>query len=1094
MSVKSIKKDTGLESFDWTLNGRLRTDVDPMLIGETNFCSLINMRPTNDGIKGIAGMQKINSNTMSSRQIVNGYHFRKNVPAESHVFVHGASAPLEDGVQDTSLFVSNNTSDVPGNDEFHEFKTLQSSDTINFGDAPDGAMTVMNGTDSLIWGGNESSVAYYANFDKYDDPVFWYNYTDVVSNTLSDPDNVAYFRSVFDYLGSVGETNTISDSEGYEYLLHFDDTPFIDSSEYNRVVQTIGTVGCIYSTNSNFGKCAKFIGDGSTVRCTDPELLSVFYGIGKKWTIELRVLLAGSPMYSYVFILFEGNYGQSFKFTLDNDMGGESHLDVSINAYSQSPPYKILAISTKVKGLSSFPNENWYYFAISGESYLNNGIEEAAIWVHYGAEGGITTCTETEVSNGEGSGFIIPYFQQLNIGTEYNGILDEFKISNFNKYKPGELFPVPPRPEPPGPNIKTISKVLIGSSRPLQGVKWYIKVANVNTGSSVSMKIYNGGQWINYDVTDGTSVNGVTLAKTGEVSFSSTIKKCVPQFINNLFAYYYEFSFINLAPETSIYYCTVNYEMQVISDIWDGTLRPVSMFLFFKDNIGTCIPTDLTFNVLTRDYDANSPWTYANIGNMDKQGGLVFGFTEKIIGLYLSFPDTQHVNINNCEISVYYYTGYSWERVSVQDGTYYNKITCSRSGFISWYPLPGSPSEFKTTILNKIENYYYRVRITGDPMLSSDVRLDYVAGISAPKEIYPHKFSIMWQDRLWLCNDPAQNPSYATCSAWSTNCVFNGDDSATLIFGDDEELTCGTTLYSRFGNSIYDNMIMFKSDSMYLVDGSGPDTWTVYTVSDNIGCIAPLTLQKCDVSYSVSEDVQKHIVVWRSTRGIEIFDGNTVVPISRDINSFFDSTMGDYIDPVLYDVSKEISWYDNEFMEYHWCFMNADGNRELVYSVIFKKWFEVSRGERLTCGFPVSSPSGVRYSYGGTGDGYVERLEFSNNFDGTKIPCSFRTGDVLLSHSGNYVTKLRHIKLLAKSKSLPSEVSVTHYADTAEGGTKLINVPQNVNGYRIYQNKTSVNIDAVMHGLKFYTAESVDIPSFEPMLISGLYQIVREDI
>ena len=61
--------------FDWPLNGKLRTDVDPMLIGETNFKTLTNFRYVADGIKGVQGMTPINVAAIPYTNLVNGFHF-----------------------------------------------------------------------------------------------------------------------------------------------------------------------------------------------------------------------------------------------------------------------------------------------------------------------------------------------------------------------------------------------------------------------------------------------------------------------------------------------------------------------------------------------------------------------------------------------------------------------------------------------------------------------------------------------------------------------------------------------------------------------------------------------------------------------------------------------------------------------------------------------------------------------------------------------------------------------------------------------------------------------------------------------------------
>jgi hypothetical protein len=92
MPTRKLHQQSDLHFFDWPLTGRLRRDVDPILIGPSNFQTLTNMRYVVDGIKGIQGMTKINASALPDHMVVNGFHFKKDSPvAESHVFVQANS-------------------------------------------------------------------------------------------------------------------------------------------------------------------------------------------------------------------------------------------------------------------------------------------------------------------------------------------------------------------------------------------------------------------------------------------------------------------------------------------------------------------------------------------------------------------------------------------------------------------------------------------------------------------------------------------------------------------------------------------------------------------------------------------------------------------------------------------------------------------------------------------------------------------------------------------------------------------------------------------------------------------------------------------
>jgi hypothetical protein len=237
--------------------------------------------------------------------------------------------------------------------------------------------------------------------------------------------------------------------------------------------------------------------------------------------------------------------------------------------------------------------------------------------------------------------------------------------------------------------------------------------------------------------------------------------------------------------------------------------------------------------------------------------------------------------------------------------------------------------------------------------------------------------------------------------------------------------------------------------------------------------------------------------MWRSARGIEYFDGNTLSLVSEDIKNFFDPASSDYIDPQTYDVSAEAGSFDEINFEYHWYFTNVNGKQEWVFALKYKKWFEVSRGtgKALNMAFTVRDTYGNSFEYGATSDGFIERLENGTDFDGNSMVYTFQTGDILLAKTGDYVCNLRHLKLFAVAKNTSAAtVAVTHYADTAVSGTSLVAISQVNASQRVYQAKHSVNIDAVLHGLKYSVTTSDESIGFQALLISGLFRVKREDI
>lgn len=190
--------DKGFRVRELALTGRLRTADEPTTIGPTDVSKLINLRPSDQGPRGIAGMTKINTSALASTGIRNGFHFRKSQPAESHVlawtsdgkvWVYDGSVPAQGAL--ALLFT-----DTAG------------GTTGRFANAPGGALAYANGVEACLWGGTEHRCS---GFIDYPTTGQIYDYSDLITNTKTDANNVATIHTLYDgteyssttYIGSI---------------------------------------------------------------------------------------------------------------------------------------------------------------------------------------------------------------------------------------------------------------------------------------------------------------------------------------------------------------------------------------------------------------------------------------------------------------------------------------------------------------------------------------------------------------------------------------------------------------------------------------------------------------------------------------------------------------------------------------------------------------------------------------------------------------------------------------------------------------------------------------------------------------------------
>ena len=231
-----------------------------------------------------------------------------------------------------------------------------------------------------------------------------------------------------------------------------------------------------------------------------------------------------------------------------------------------------------------------------------------------------------------------------------------------------------------------------------------------------------------------------------------------------------------------------------------------------------------------------------------------------------------------------------------------------------------------------------------------------------------------------------------------------------------------------------------------------------------------------------------------------LFDTNSFINISSDIENYFDPTKSECITSSM--VAKSSSFYDESKYEYHWLFASGSGqttlNTELVYDLRKKKWYKIDRGtgNYLQMGFSVKDTYGNAYTYGGTEAGYIERLEYGTTFDGTSITSTYKTGDIPF---GQWFQQsiIRRVKHLAIAKTTTTNtVTLSHFNDTETTATDTLNISVNASGKRVAKVNRSVNWNesSVFHSFQCALITTDENVGYEPIGLSIGYRITREDV
>jgi len=398
--------------------------------------------------------------------------------------------------------------------------------------------------------------------------------------------------------------------------------------------------------------------------------------------------------------------------------------------------------------------------------------------------------------------------------------------------------------------------------------------------------------------------------------------------------------------------------------------------------------------------------------------------------------------------------------------------------------------------------YFYK--FVWDAALSDSVDVDRIFGIAEGEAIKPYKFPIMHRGRLFLGSEVNGQKNALLPSAPYAPDVWNGRNAGQkILFGDDKELTCAASFYTRYGADMFHQLVVCKKNETWLLDGdgyTGDNPWKTYKLSSIIGCPAPNTMVVADIGHMMAPGILKQVVFWLSDVGPMIFDGNTVTPIGQDIEDYWNpSKSSTCINSA--QVVDAYAWYDPQYQEYHLCIptgSNTTNDTELVFNLEYKKWTKINRGsaQAVQVGFPVRDTNGKAYTYGTIDTGFLLRLENTNAFISTAITSYFETVDIPLSGSMFKWHLLEYFKLACVSKaSTPDDtITVTVYKDTETSGTNVGTFVNEESGQRCVINVEPAQVIAgVTHRVKGSVAGSDVAEGFEPLAIGYAFRVPEDE-
>jgi len=989
----------------------------------------------------------------SGMEIESGYHFKKDHPAESHVIVQA-----DDATGVTRLYQNQTAIPEAGNFTPTVLHTDATGAGLGrFSDAPYGHVAYCNGVESMIWAGDEMPCSAFITSTAAitDAPTNPIDYTEQVNNSLDDADEVAIIGGGID-----GYTKLLLHCDGADASTTFTDTVGTHTPVANGDTQ-------LDTDFSKFGTASGLF-DGTGDYVSIPDHADWFMDTSK-FTIDFWVRFN---------TVATGTYGLFSQYTDDDNwiMCRLSTLVHNVRFEVKSGGTNTIAMECGWRPAA----DTWYHFAIIRGW---GGIATQWAITVDGAQIGSTTTDSDSWIDSTGTFDIGRAVTQAGpVYTYLNGWIDEFRV---NKGAGGarwiSAFTPPPRP------YSTAARYfLVGSPRPLQGVKFYIEDAN-SQGSTLTGSCWNGSSYASMTITDNTDT-GASLAQTGTVTWSSTVGTAKPKYTDGRYLYWYQFALS--AGDATIYQVTLDAPWQDIVDIWDGVYRQPIQLQVYDNSV---------YEDYTLEVNDDDPTYFGDLGGLLNTEHLVVMFEERMAAIKWLMVAGEN-NTAAATVTIYYWNGTDWASVgSVSDLTLDSGSTKSlnQSGVMSWNP-PTEGQEVEQTLFGTTGYAYKLVWSATLTDGGGDCDVNLVTGIPAQLDIKPFKFPAIYKDRLFLCGF-TEGGEGNRCDYSMTHApqVFNGEETSmggpqALYFGGAEDLTCGVQLYNRLGSNIFIFYLALKDHETYVLTGDSPEDFAIFPVSLNVGCPAPRTLVTAEMGFEIASDVQRHVAMWLSHTGPVIFDGAVINPIPG-IKSYFDPANDSYVGAA--NIENAFAWFDQTYKEYNL----RVGDYWFVYDLARKRWYEKDTGaaELPTCAFPVNATNGVQYVYAGDDSGQMYRLEDGYSWNTTDIDHVIETGDFWPTKSLWDRTVISKFKYIGDLDDSAENITVTHYADGASSGTTVDTIARNTGTYRFFRDTGSENLKGWSHRFRFVSASSDQAGStdrrFRPLGWAIQSQLLWED-
>lgn len=649
--------------------------------------------------------------------------------------------------------------------------------------------------------------------------------------------------------------------------------------------------------------------------------------------------------------------------------------------------------------------------------------------------------------------------------------------------------------------------LLVGSTRPLQGIKFYVTTVNVGASTS-TVEYWNGSAWTAVaGFTDGTLVAGVTLAQTGTMTFDSTVSTARVKFEDERLLYFYRVKVGATGtpdPTIQLAQMTVDAPLQAVVDIWDGVERtPI---------YGSVNNADYTLELL--ETSSSAAPIAAQLRNLTAGQEVLFGFEERMTALQLRLLAGK-VNTAVATLTLAYWNGTAWTAVTATDGTIGGIVPLFQSGAISWN-APAATSEYRVTLFGRTAYYY---RLTWSATLSNvdDIWLDSVTGIPAQRwnasmPVFGYTFPFTFAGRAMLAGLGTTNElNRVDYSAALRPDVWNGDQASdqgkAIYIGDHAALTSAIEMSNRFAGNATALCLAHKAAETWLLQGNSPENFTTFRISSDVGNPAPLSLALAEVPFAVDNQAIRTVALWCSAKGPVMSEGSVLIPMRfpqpdgaiSSVDAYFKDTTIDSRGMNTSAWANVRGWYDAQNSEYNLLLPSGSGqttcNVWLCCDMRRRKWFKKVPTVYPQMVVTVRDTRGVTYPYGGLDTGHLLRLEVGATWDGSAIAHQLDTADVPLTASIWDATRVRYVTLgFVRETGTAATITLAQASEGSGTFATVLSTDITTGTERYTRYTAPTNLLALTHQWRLTLSTTGQQRAPRLLGMSLLYGIEREDI